>query len=151
VAATLLVVVGVVFLITAVRKWLKQPDEDAPPPAWAAMVQSASPGRAYALGVGIVVISAKLWAFTLAAIAAIADADLSPTGATLTYLVFVVLAASLHLGAVGFTVVAPDRASVVLDRLSDLLRRYDRELMTGLATVFGVWLLLKGLAGLQVI
>jgi len=134
VAATLLVVVGVVFLISAVRKWLRQPDEDAPPPAWMAMVESATPGRAFAMGAGVVVISAKLWAFTLATIGAISDAGLGPAGGTATYLAFVGLALSMHLAALIATVVAPDRGGPALDRLSDLLRRYDRPLMIGLAT-----------------
>jgi hypothetical protein len=151
IVSTLLIVVGVVFLATALRTWLKQPDEDAPTPAWMDIVASASPGRAFLMGIGAVAIGAKLWAFTLAALGAIADAELGPAAATATYLVFVAGALSVHLTAMSLVLLTPDRAGAALDRISDLLRRYDRVLMAGLATVFGVWLLVKGLVGLQVI
>ena len=151
IASTLLLVIGVVFLVTAARKLLDQPDEDAPPPRWMAMVESMTPARAFLLGAGMVAISAKLWAFTLGAIGAIADADLGQPAAIAAYLVFVVAAASIHLAAIGVTVVAPDRAGPLLGRASGLLQRYSRAMMVGLGLVFGSWFILRALGGFGVL
>jgi len=76
-----LLVVAIAFYVMAVRKWLKQPDDDAPPPAWVERVGSVTPSRAFLLGAGLLVLSVKQWVFTLAAIAAIAEAEsLGQTG-----------------------------------------------------------------------
>jgi hypothetical protein len=41
-----------------------------------AKIEGVTPGRAYLLGVGLLVIGAKFWVFTLGAFAVIADAGL---------------------------------------------------------------------------
>jgi Sap, sulfolipid-1-addressing protein len=151
VAATLLLVVGVLFLVTAVRKLLDQPDEDAPPPRWMAAAGSMTPGRAFLLGAGIIAISAKLWVFTLGAIGAIAEADLAQPAAVATYLVFVLGAASVHLAAIGVTVVAPARAGALLDRASTLLERHGRTITIGLGLVFGTWFIVRALDGFGIL
>ena len=151
IASTLLLVVGILFLITAAKQLLRQPDEDAPSPRWMALIESASPGRSFLFGAGIVALSAKLWAFTLGAIGVIAEADLGQPGASLTYLAFVVAAESIHIGAIVLTLAAPDRAGVLLDRLSDGLQRYNRVIMITLGLVFGIWFLLKALRGFGIV
>jgi hypothetical protein len=151
VASTLLLVVAIVFLVTAARKLLRQPDDDAPPPAWMSMVESVTPARAFLLGAGVVAISAKLWAFTLAAIGAIAEAGIGQPGAAVAFLIFIVAAQSIHLGAIGITMILPERSDAMLERVSGALQRYDRAIMVTLGLVFGGWLLLKALTGLGVL
>lgn len=75
--------------------------------------ETATPARAYLMGVGMLMIGAKFWVFTLGAISAIDAADLGQAGAVVTYLVFVLLAMSVHLGTVGMAYAAPARADVV--------------------------------------
>jgi hypothetical protein len=111
VASTLLLVVAVVFLLGAARKLLDAPDEDAPSPSWMALVRSAPPVRALALGAGVVALSPKLWAFTLGAIAAIAEAGLGQGPAVAVFLGFVVLAESVHLSLVGVAIADPARSA----------------------------------------
>jgi len=147
----LLLVIAILFLLMSARKLIDGPEDDAPPPSWMARIESATPGRAYLLGVGMILIGAKFWVFSLGAIAAIDDADLGAAAAVLTYLLFVVLAMSVHLAIVGMAYVAPDRADVVLARFSDLLSRYDRPVTIVLGIVFGVWFLVKALEGLGII
>lgn len=147
VASTLLLVVGVVFLVAAARKLLDQPDEDAPPPRWLAMVEALSPLRALLAGGAAVALSAKLWVFTLAAIGAIEETELGLPAAAVTYLVFVVAAASLHLAAIGIAVAAPARAGAALDGASALLERHGRVVTIGLGLVFGTWFVVRALAG----
>ena len=151
VASTLLLVIGVIFLVSAAKKLATQPDEDAPPPRWMAMVGSIAPGRAFLFGAGIVALSAKLWAFTLGAIGAIVDADLDRPAAIAAYLVFVVGAVSIHLAAIGITVLAPARAGALLDRAAALLERYSRAIMITLGLVFGTWFLVKALGGFGIL
>lgn len=149
--STLLLVVAIVFLVSAARKLLDQPDEDAPPPRWMTMVESVTPGRALLLGAGLVTVSAKLWAFTLGAIGAIAEAGLGQAGAVATFLVFVVAAESLHLAAIGTTILMPARSAVLLERASAALARFGRPIMIALGLVFGLWFLYKALVGLGVL
>jgi hypothetical protein len=147
----LLLLVAILFLVMAARKLAGGSDEDAPPPRWMAGVESATPGRAFLMGVGMLMIGAKFWVFTLGAISAIEAADIGQGGALLAYLVFVLLAMSVHLGIVGMAYAAPARADVVLTRFSGLLTRYDRPVTIALGTIFGIWFLVKALEGLGII
>ena len=147
----LLLVVAILLLVMAARKLVDDPDEDAPPPRWMATVTGATPARAYLMGVGMLLIGAKSWVFTLGAITVIDAAALGQGGAVLTYLVFVLLAMSIHLAIVGMAYAAPARADVAMTRFSSLLTRYDRPISIGLGAVFGIWFLAKALDGLGVI
>lgn len=151
IASTLLLIVGILFLVTAAKHLLRQSDEDAPAPRWMAMVEAADPSRAFLLGAGVVGTSAKLWAFTLGAIGAIVEADLGQASATLAFLAFVVAAESVHLVAIGITFVAPDRSVALLDTVSEALQRHNRVIMIALGLVFGTWFLLKALRGFGIL
>ncbi len=146
----LLLVVAIVFYVTAARQLLSHTDEDAPPPKWMAMVASATPARAFALGVGIMLVGAKFWVFTLGAIAAIAAADLDRVADLLTFLLFVALAESIQIVMIGLAYAMPARATAMLDRITEFLATYNRVIMIGLGAVFGTWFLAKALAGLGV-
>jgi hypothetical protein len=151
VTSLLLLVIAILFLLMAARELFDGPDDDAPPPGWMARIEGATPGRAYLLGVGMMLIGAKFWVFSLGAIAAIDAADPGAAAAVLTYLLFVLLAMSVHLAILGMAYVVPDRADVVLARFSDLLARYDRPVTIALGIVFGLWFLVKALDGLGII
>jgi threonine/homoserine/homoserine lactone efflux protein len=146
VEGTLLLMVGMLLLVSAARKIAKQPDEDAPPPRWMTMVDGIPVGRAFLMGSGLVALSPKLWAFTLGAIGAIQDAELTVATGWAAFVVWVVLAEALHLTALIAAFVAPARANVLLARAGDALERRSREVMIGVGLVFGVWFLLKALA-----
>ena len=147
----LLLAVSILFYVAALKQLFHQPDEDAPPPKWMAKIDGATPGRAYLLGVGLLAIGAKVWVFTLAAVAVIADAGMGPGASTVTFLVFVILAESIHLALLGIAYTAPDRSAVVLDRVAGFLRDRNRVLVIGLGAIFGTWFLVKALSGLGVI
>ena len=151
VASLLLLVVAILLLATAARKLVGGPDEDAPPPRWMTMVESATPLRAYLMGVGMLVLGVKSWVFTLGAIAAIGAADLGQEMAVAGYLLFVILAMSVHVAVVGLAYAVPDRADAAMDRFSSLLDRYDRPVTIAVSLVFGAWFLVKALDGLGII
>ncbi len=149
--ALLLLAIAIVFYVSAAKQLLKQPDEDAPPPKWMAMVDGATPGRAYLLGVGLLTIGAKPWVFTLGAIAAIGDAGMSQAASIVTFLLFIALAESLHLAILVVAYAMPDRADAMLDQVAKLLERYNRVLVIALGLVFGTWFLVKALGGLGIL
>jgi hypothetical protein len=145
VEGALLLVVAVLLLVSPARKLARQPDEDAPPPRWMTAVEGLGRGRAFLMGAGLVGLSPKLWAFTLGAVGAIADADLDPTAGWLVFAAWVVAAQSLHLLALLAAVVAPVRADALLGAAADLLERHSRPVMIGIGLVFGGWFLVKAL------
>jgi threonine/homoserine/homoserine lactone efflux protein len=151
IASALLFLVAVLFYLGALRKATKQPDEDAPPPGWMTKIASITPRRAFLLGATLVGVSPKLWALMLGALAAIIEAALPATETAVVFLVFVVLAQSLHLAAILGAIVAPARAEVLLARIGDGLERHNRTIMIALGLVFGTWVLVKALTGLGVI
>lgn len=152
VAASLgLLVVATLLLVMAARKALDEPDEDAPPPRWKAGLDSATPARAYLMGVGVLLISAKSWVFTLGAVAAIEAAEGGPGSSVLAYVVFVLLAMSAHLAIVGSAYLAPQRADRLLGSFADALGRYDRPITIAVGVIFGAWFLLRALDGLGLI
>lgn len=149
--STLLLVVAIFFLVTAATKALRVPDPDAPPPRWMAAIATIGPARAFLAGAGLVALSPKLWAFTLAVIGAIAEADLGEAAAAGAFVLYAVGAVGVHLGILVGAVVAPRRTETALARLSAAIERYDRPIMIAVSLVFGVWFLLKALDGLGVL
>ena len=145
IASTLLLIAGLLFLITAAKNLIGDDDPDAPPPRWMTMIDGLSPARAYLFGAGAIAIGVKFWVFTLSAIAVIGDADLGQPGATITFLVFVVLASSAQLALIGVAFAAPRRAGIVLAGVSDWLTAHHRQLMVVIGVVFGTWGLMKAI------
>jgi hypothetical protein len=151
ITSALLLVIAVILLVNAVRKILDQPDEEAPSPQWMAMFNGTSPGRAFMLGAGLILVDPKAWVFTLGAIGAIEYADLAPASMVLTYLAFAVLAASSHAALVGMAVVAPERANALLATIARWLEANSRALLIVVSLAFGAYFLIKALGGLGVI
>jgi hypothetical protein len=151
IASTLLLVVGLLFLITAARHLIGDDDPDAPPPRWMTAIDGLSPAKAYVFGAGAMAVGVKFWVFTLTAISVIGDADLGQPTATVTFLGFVVLASSAQLAIIGVAVAAPRRAATLLGGISDWLTAHDRALMVVIGAVFGTWFVVKALDGFGVI
>lgn len=151
IVSVVLLVVGLLFWVTTLRQLLAHQDDDAPPPKWIAMIETVSPGKAFLLGVGFLAIGAKFWVFTLGAIAAIGDAGVEPAAAIGMFLVFVLLAESIHLAILAIAYSMPDRSDVLLGRMSDWLERRNRLLMIVLGAVFGTWFIFRALGGLGIL
>ena len=151
VVSTILLVAGVLFLVAAFRQAFHDEDPDAPPPRWLALTESITPLRAFLLGAGMLLIGIKFWVFTLGAIAAIADAGLGRSENIVTYLVFVVLAASVSIALIAIAYLVPRRSAAILDRVGDLLTTYNRWIVMTLGFVFGTWFLVKALIGFGVL
>ena len=148
ITSTLLLVVGILMLISAVRKWRKEEDPDAPPPKWMAALSGLSALQAFGMGALLMALSIKQWVFTLSAIAVIEQGQLSLAGNVLTYLFFVLAAQSLVLAPILVSAVAPVQAAKLLDAIQGWLERNNRAIIIAASSIFGVWFLWKGIAGL---
>lgn len=144
----LLIVLGLLLLLAGVKKLLKQPDPDAPPPRWLTMLEEASPLGALALGAGLLLISAKAWVFTLSAISRIDEAGLGRTDSIITFLLFVLLAQSLILIPIVIRVLLPSRAAAWLVSLNKWLEAYNDRITLAVSFVFGAFFLYQGISGL---
>jgi len=148
IASTLLLVVGILLLITAIRKWRTEEDPDAPPPQWMATLGGLSWPKALGVGAMWMTIAIKQWVFTLSAIAVIDEAKVGQTGSALAYVVFVVAAHSLVLAPVVISAVAHTQSAKLLDAMQGWLERHNRVITIAVSSIFGVWFLGKGIAGL---
>jgi len=148
IASTLLLVAGILLWITAIRKWRTEDDPDAPPPRWTVTLGGLSWPKAFGVGALWMAIAVKQWVFTLSAIAVIDEAKLGRAGSVLAYLVFVLAAHSLVLAPVVVSAVAPARSAKLLNAMYCWLERRNRVITIAVSSIFGLWFLGKGIAGL---
>jgi len=148
IASTLLLVAGILLWITAIRKWRTEDDPDAPPPRWTVTLGGLSWPKAFGVGALWMAIAVKQWVFTLSAIAVIDEAKLGRAGSVLAYFVFVLAAHSLVLAPVVVSAVAPARSAKLLNAMYCWLERRNRVITIAVSSIFGVWFLGKGIAGL---
>ena len=148
VVSVVLLVLAVLSYAAAAGAWIKDVDPDAPPPKWLGMAATVGPVKAFGAGAGLLLVSAKFWVLTLGAIASIGAAEVSHTSAIADFLVFVVLAESVHLTILTAAFVAPARSADTLDAVARWLERNNRQLVIGLGLGFGTWFAVKALTGL---
>ncbi len=147
VVSTMLMGFGIIFLISAYKKWRKQTDSDDPP-KWLTLIDNLTPAKAFGFGIGLPLISVKLWVFTLGALGTIAEEQLGQTTSITAYLLFILLAQLLLLIPVLIRLVVPARAQAILDSISAWLTKYNRPIVVGVSLVFGLLFLFKGISGL---
>jgi len=147
IVSTLLLVLGVLLLITAYKKWQGADDPDAPPPKWLTLIEQATPAKALGIGLGLPLIAAKLWVFTLSALATIAAAQLGQPASAIAFLLFVILAEILLWLPIGMRVLLPKQAQPILQRVVNGLTEHNRAIVIGVSLVFGVWFLATGISG----
>jgi uncharacterized membrane protein YidH (DUF202 family) len=144
----LLLIVGILLLITAFKKWQKEDDPDAPPLRWMAAISGMSAVRAVGAGALYLAIAVKQWVFTLSAIGLISEAGLAESAGVGLYLFYVVATQMLVLPPILVYAVAPQRADRVLKAAQTWLERHDRTILVSVSLVFGVWFSYKGITGL---
>ncbi len=150
-ASVLLLVIAVLLYATAAKQAFAEEDIDAPPPRWMKRVGSMTPLAAFGFGAGYVAISPKFWVFTLGAIGAIEEANMTTRSSVLTFVVFVTLALSINLAIVCFAAVSPSGSADVLGRFADWISDKNRVITIILGAVFGTWFLFKALSGFGLI
>lgn len=149
VLATLLLVLGILLLITAYKKWSGEADPDAPPPKWLTGIDQATPLKALGIGVGLPLIAAKLWVFTLSALTAIAAAKLGQPASTIAFLLFILLAESLLLLPILIRIFMPKKSKSILNRITSWLNQNNRSIVIAVSFIFGLWFLYTGITDLR--
>jgi hypothetical protein len=151
VEAGILIVLALLLYATAVQQALSEQDPDDPPPKWLVTAQSMSATRAYLVGIGLVLLSGKLWIFSLGVVGAVRDSGISTPAGVLTFLIYVVLSAAIPLLLIAMKLVAPDRSSQLLETWQGWLEGHKASIVIALSLLFGTWFLLTGLSWLDVI
>ena len=146
--AGLLVALGIFLLVTAYKYIVKVEDPDAPPPQWMATIDEFSPAKAFAIGMGLLLIGIKFWVFTLGALGTIAEAQLGWGGSAVAFLLFILVVQSLLLGALAARLFWPRQSIALLAQVSDLLNRYNRPIVITISLIFGLMFLFQGLQSL---
>ena len=144
---TLLLVLGILLLITAYKKWSGENDADAPPPRWLSAIDQVSPLKALGIGLGLPLIAAKLWVFTLSAIATISAANLGQPSSAILFLLFIVLAESLLIIPIMLRILIPKRSQSLLTQMSNWLERNNRSIVISVSLIFGLWFVYSGITG----
>jgi hypothetical protein len=146
--STLLLVLGILMLALAYKKWRKEDDPDAPPPKWMAMLSGMTALKAFGFGALLMTIAVKQWVFTFSAIATISEAQLDQVASALVYLFFVVAAQSLMLAPIVVTLATPAQSAKILDTALGWLERNNRPITVAASLIFGVWFAWQGITGI---
>ena len=149
IASTLLLIIGILLLIGAYKKWRKEIDPDEPTPQWMATISNLSGSKAVGTGALFLAVSVKQWVFTLAAIDVIQGAELGTTSSVALYLLYTVATQVLVLLPILLVAVAPQRSAQPLTAAQSWLERYNRVILVTASLVFGVWFFYKGISGLM--
>ncbi len=141
--------IGLLFLVMAVQQWRKRPKAGGSPemPKWMATIDSATPGRAFVLGIALSGANPKNLALTVAAAASIAQAGLDGRDTTIAIAIFVGLGSVTVAGSVIFYLIDSTRAARPLAATKDFMTRYNAIIMMAVLMVLGAKLLIDGLGG----
>lgn len=147
ISSLLLLLVGILLWITAVKKWLKQDDPDGPPPKWMSSISGLGTVRAFGIGALLIAIAPKQWVFTLSAISLVEYAALGAGWGALAYLLYVLGTVILLLILILIAALMPQRSAALLGTIAAWLERYERAILIVVSVVFGAFFTWKGLAG----
>jgi hypothetical protein len=150
VISAFLLMLGILLLIAAYKKWNKEEDPDAPPPKWLAMLESLTTLKAFGIGFGMMVISSKFWIFSLSALATIGEGHLGLPASVVAYLLFALLAETLLLVPLLIRIFLPQRSQSVLEAMSTWVDAYSPLILVVAFLVLGLLFLYLGATGLLV-
>jgi len=148
ITSTLLMMLGILLLIAAYEQWQHEAGDDAPPPKWLAIVNGLTPIKAFGVGVFLIAVSTKFWAFTLSALGVIGEAHLNRLDATIAFVFFILGAEFLLLLTILIRIVAPERITASLNTMSTWLLRHTRDLLVAASLLFGLFFLVIGVSRL---
>lgn len=141
---------GVLLLVAAVRKWRQRvPSGQEPtPPAWMEGLQDSTSGKSALLGFLLGGINPKNLMLTLGAAATLGASTLATSELWMVGIAYVVVASLSLLVPMGIYVVMRAKADVMLANLGDWMKANSDAITIVVLVIFGVKLLLGGLAGL---
>jgi threonine/homoserine/homoserine lactone efflux protein len=150
VAGVVKIVVGVLFLLLALRQWRSRPapGQEATMPPWMASIDAFGVGKAFGIGALLSGVNPKNLGLTLAAGSSIAASGLATGQQAAVGAVYVVIASVTVAAPVLLFLVARDRATTVLERAKEWLTANNAVVMVVLFTVLGAKVLGDGITSL---
>ena len=150
--STVKVVLGVVLIVLAARKWRQRPAPGSDPemPKWMAGVDHFTPARAAGLGVVLGAVNPKNLILTVGAAAGLAQLDEGTGDALVGLVAFVLIASSTTALAVAYRVFGGAKSEAELQRAKAWLTVHNDAVMVVLFLVFGVVLFAEGTGRLTV-
>jgi len=145
------IVLGIVLLGAARRRWAKRPKAGEAPelPAWMNSVETISPTRAFTLALLLSTVNPKNLALLLGAVAGLGQLDLATDDAVVALAVFVAVSSLSIVIAVAYDLFGGASARVKLDEMKDWLTVHNSAVMATLFLVFGVVLISRGIGPLS--
>ena len=143
-------IIGLLFLVLAVRQWSSRPKEGEEPemPGWMSAIDQFTPIRAFGVAILLAGVNPKNLGLTLAAGSTIAQAGLSDAEPWIVLLVFVALASLTVVLPVAYYLVAGDSAERALNTMKSWLIANNATVMAVLLLILGVLLVGDGVGGL---
>jgi threonine/homoserine/homoserine lactone efflux protein len=142
---TILVVLGLLLLVHALRQGFSAPGEDEVAASWLDKLEAVSPRQAFLVGLAFLALDPRDWIIDISAINLIAEADLSSSMSILVYLIYILLAQSLLWIPLLLTLLVPDRANRGLTTLNRWMKKHALRIEIAVATIFGLVFLAIGL------
>jgi hypothetical protein len=149
-ASLVRLLLGAALLFLAFRKWRSRPrpEEELAPPSWMGKIDTATPIAAFGFGAVFSAVNAKNLAFVVAAVVAIAQADLTNGEKMAPVAVYILLASAGVAAPVIWYAVAPGSALETLAGWRHWLLGNYATMMTIVLLLFGVILVTEGLGAL---
>ena len=141
---------GALLLVAAIQKWRQRvpSGEEPTPPKWMSGLQDSAPGKAAVLGFLLGGINPKNLMLTLGAAATLGASGLSSSELWITGIAYVVVASVTVLVPMGIYILMRSKADEVLANLGEWMKSNSDAIAIVVLVIFGVKLLLGGLAGL---
>src|ERR671911_306576 len=141
VGGTIDVVFGILFLVLALRLWLKAPDPSAPPPRWMSAFGSINTIGAFLLGVFMMVTNFSTLPLYIAGLKELVTANLNPAGTLFALVLFILLIMVELLVPIGVYARSPGRGGELLDGARQWLEKYNRVITICIFVFYGILLL----------
>mgnify|MGYP001276545305 FL=1 len=141
---------GALLLVAAIRKWRQRVSsgQEPTPPKWMSGLQDSAPGKAAVLGFLLGGINPKNLMLTLGAAATLGASGLSSSELWVTGIAYVVVASVTVLVPMGIYILMRSKADELLANLGEWMKSNSDAITIVVLVIFGVKLLLGGLAGL---
>ena len=144
-------VLGVVFLLVAVRQWKKRPAPGVEPamPGWMQGIEGFTPGKAFAVGALLAGANPKNLVLIIGAATSLAQTGVSTTDAVVSLVVFVVVGSLAIAAPVLYYLLGGAKAKAQLDELEGWLKTHNAAVMVVVLVIFGVVLIANALPPLS--
>ena len=142
----LLLILGLLMLIFALRKALSAHGADDMAASWLAKFESVKPIQAALIGFVFLALDPKDWLIDISAIDLILNADLNTLESWSAYFFYLFLAQSIILIPAILQLVIPDRMQRSMWAINHWIERHEHKIEIITAIIFGLILITSGLA-----